>query len=119
MQTMRADEHAFFESDNTLQDFFEKLVCNSELLWISADDTGDLTGAPMLAILGPEERAEKLNCGYILSGADEKSIFCQPVLFRWGFMAYQIKSPLADLLECGKCVFNGGPLIASAENIFA
>ena len=110
LQSMRADESAFFDSDNTLHDFFESLVCNSELQWINAEQTGDLTSAPMLAILGQEKHAAELPACHVLTGGNESSVFCQPILARWAFMDYQIKSPLADLLERGQCVFTGGRL---------
>ena len=36
--------------DDTMYEFFEHLVCNSELEWITPEWTGDLTDAPMLGI---------------------------------------------------------------------
>jgi len=70
-------------SDSSLADFFEPLICNSELNWTSGNETGDLTDAPMLGIL------------------DEKGDFSE----RWAFMDYQIVSVLETLVNNKKVVF--------------
>ena len=71
---------------STEGDALESLTCNSELEWISPEETSDLTSAPMLGI------------------RDESG----KVLSRWAFMDYQIKSFLTDLIETGKATFIGG-----------
>jgi hypothetical protein len=61
----------------------EKLIANSELEWIDAEETGDLTSAPMLGL------------------RDEQG----QVISRWAFMDYQVRSFIDDLIEKGKAVF--------------
>ena len=82
-----ADERGdSFDSDETMYDLFERIVANSELEWIDPADTGDLTSAPMLGITDENERVWK----------------------RWAFMDYQITSPQRQLLDTGRCVWEGG-----------
>jgi hypothetical protein len=76
------------QSDKAMIEFFEHLTCNSELEWIDAADTGDLTDAPML---GTTDESGK-------------------VLSRWALMDYQVRGPLEDLRDTGKAVFIGGDL---------
>ncbi len=61
----------------------EHLLSNSELDWITSEETGDLTDAPMLGLR--DEEGE--------------------VLARWAFMDYQLRSFLQDLIDNGKAVF--------------
>ena len=65
----------------------EHLICNSELNWLSEIDGynffGDLTDAPRLCILNENDEPNE----------------------RWGYMNYQIKSFLQDLIICGYAVF--------------
>lgn len=72
------------QTNDALYDFLESLICNSELEWVFPHQTGDLTDAPLLGIYkeGREEIEE-----------------------RWGFMPYQLRSPLEDLRDEGKAVF--------------
>ena len=65
-------------SDQTMRDFFEILICSSELQWIAPEETGDLTAAPMLGIRDGETVVE-----------------------RWAFMDYQVRSVLQDLRDNG------------------
>jgi hypothetical protein len=64
-------------------DALESLLCNSDLEWIDPSETGDLTDAPILGI------------------RDENGA----VLARWGYMDYQVRSFLDDLIQDGKAVF--------------
>lgn len=73
------------QTNNTLCDFFEWLICNSELEWINPSQTGDLTAAPMLGIY--REDGE---------GIEEY----------WGFNPYALRSPLVDLRDSGEAVFS-------------
>jgi hypothetical protein len=99
----------------------EPLIANSELTWIDPADTGDLTSAPMLGILGPEVpgcETAGLNpqplgwifCGqywgenHTLRGTVPPKWF-QPITARWAFMDYQVRSFLTDLADTGKAVF--------------
>ena len=83
----------------------EDLISNSELQWIDPSDTGDLTAAPMLGILGEEQRENSGPYGAVVCGQDENGKFYQPVLERWGFAHYAIRSFLQDLVDDGKAVF--------------
>ena len=74
------------QSDKALYDFFEYLIANSELQWISPEETGDLTDAPMLGIKNEKDIVEE----------------------RWAFMDYMLRSPLEDLKEKEKVVFSAG-----------
>ena len=71
-----------FESDEMLERWFEDHLCNSEFDWIRPEDNGDLTDAPILGVLDDPDR-------------------------RYGFMDYQIKSVLSELLQTGRVIFIG------------
>ena len=62
----------------------EHLLANSELDWISPEETGDLTSAPMLGLRDKDGNATDA---------------------RWAFMDYQIRSFVTDLIETGQAVF--------------
>ena len=69
-------------------EFFEPLIANSELEWVSAEQTGDMTDAPMLGVLDEEGN----------------------VVERWAFMDYQVVDILDQLAETGHVVLHGGAL---------
>lgn len=94
----RYKEDEFFQSDATMEDFFEPLVCNSELDWVSPQFTGDLTSAPMLGIHGEEE-----DWNDDLPNSDSR-----PILYRWAYMDYALRSPLEDLRLKREVIFQGG-----------
>lgn len=101
-----------FGSDDSLYNALEHLICNSELLLISPEVCGDLTDAPILGITSKAEpRDESRNGdGAILAGrwADEKGvarIWVEPVIERWGYLPYCLRSPLSDLIDKGEAVF--------------
>ncbi len=85
-------ESSSIQQDATMYEFFEPLTCNSELAWVYPDETGDLTDAPMLGLMG------------------EWNGWHQKIVERWAFMDYQVRSVLEDLRDNGECVFVGGPL---------
>jgi hypothetical protein len=66
-----------------ITDLLEDLVCNSELNFVDASDTGDLTNAPMLGILNEDGN----------------------VIDRWAYMDYQISCPIEVLIDEGSVVF--------------
>jgi hypothetical protein len=106
------DDDPDFASDSVMHDAFETMIANSELQWINPEDTGDLTDAPMLGILGEETiESEPLlpdfpeNYGLVSTGNNGTMGMVQPILKRWAFMNYQIKSPLDDLVDIGQAVF--------------
>ena len=85
-QWLRKMDDAKIQADTTMLEYFEWMVCNSELEWISPDETGDLTSAPMLGI------RNKRNA----------------IVDRWGYMEYALRSPLCDLRDDGRAVFVNG-----------
>ena len=78
--------------DDTMYEFFEHLVCNSELEWITPEWTGDLTDAPML--------------GFYERGAGNEI----EVIERWAWMSYAVRSLLEELRDKGVAVLVGGPV---------
>lgn len=94
-----------FQSDVVMYEFLEPLVANSELQWIGSEDTGDMTEAPMLGILGKESNEESGPYGSIHVGHWDGKNWYQPIVSRWAFMNYQIKSPLNDLVDSGEAIF--------------
>ncbi len=96
-----------FGTDAMMGDVFEWLLCNSELQWIDPAVCGDLTDAPILGILGEVENRKDCprGCGAVLVGSDGIFIQAAPVVARWGYMSYQVRSPLDDLLTDGAAVF--------------
>ncbi len=110
----KIEEHEFPDSDDFMYDVFEPLVCNSELTWISPEYTGDITDAPMLGILGepqPGKEGDGRHCGVWDDANGVTQAWYEPVLKRWAFMDYQVRSPIQDLVKHGKVVFVGGSLV--------
>lgn len=83
---LNADGSDAFSSDDNLYQLFDWLTCNSEYEFVQPEETGDLTSAPLLGI-----RNEQGN-----------------IVQRWGFMAYELRSPQDDLADAGRCEFVGG-----------
>lgn len=96
--------------DRTMHDWLEPLPCNSELEWIDPSETGDLTAAPMLGILGEERRDDRSPRGYRQPRRCMGCGMMQPILSRWAFLGYETKSVLEALRANGECVFVGGDL---------
>ena len=103
-----------FCSDNTMYEWFEGLTCNSDLYWIPEDVTDDLTSAPMLGIESREMTEQQIKeasiqyYGLIDAGFCDGAQQYLPVLERWAYEPYQIRSPLQDLRDHGCCVFIDG-----------
>lgn len=96
------------DSDNAMYDFLDSLIANSELSWLRAEDTGDLTDAPILGILGEETVAGEGFTGphgFVLTGGNGGETCACPILERWGFSKYQIVSVLEELKRHKKVVF--------------
>lgn len=92
-----------FGSDNFMYDFFESFIGNNAFCWLGAEVCGDLTSAPILAILGEEQELPEHvedGCGFVVSGMGTG----HPVEERWGWMMYQIQSLQAELAEKGRAV---------------
>jgi hypothetical protein len=99
------------QSDNTMREALEPLVCNSELNWVLPEWTGDLTDAPMLGILGNLTTERKgMLAGCWPDSEGKSQTWFHPVLERWAFLDYALRSPLEDLRDKGTAEFNGGPL---------
>lgn len=108
---MKADNPEDWGSYQTEIAILEPLICNSELNWINPTDTGDLTDAPMIGITGGDDdatRERKGTYGAIHGGSDVGGEFYYPILERWAYMDYQVRSFCDDLLETGEAVFVGG-----------
>lgn len=100
-----------FQSDRAMQEFLEPLVCNSELNWVLPEWTGDLTDAPMLGILGQLTTTPGgMFAGCWPDNAGKTQAWHHPVLERWLFADYMLRSPLEDLRDKGEVEFIGGPL---------
>lgn len=99
------EEVCGFDCDDVMHDVLESLVGNSELDWIKPADTGDLTDAPILGILGEAVRKADLpaaHYGYTERGQDADGLWYQPILARWGWMSYAITSLQEQLLTEGQ-----------------
>lgn len=99
-------------------DALDSLIANSELQWIPEGTTSDLTSAPMLGILGEAEAGGNGPLGAVLMGRwpDKAGVvqgYFAPVLSRWCYMSYQVRSFCDDLLEKGECIWDGGAADAS------
>lgn len=117
LRELKEEKGDEFFSDSVMVDFLERLTCNSELDWVRPDITGDLTDAPMLGIQGQVEEEppgtpdDNRGSGLVPVGFWDGKAWCEPILFRWAYMDSDIRSPLQDLLEKGKVVFTGGPVL--------
>lgn len=82
-------------------EMLEGLISNSDLNWIDPSDTGDMTDAPLLGIVGddvrPQDREAHPPCYGWLQYA--------PILERWGYPHYALRSFLQDLMEAGEATF--------------
>jgi hypothetical protein len=113
-----------FDSNAFMHELLEPLVMSDEFTWLPEGCTGDLSCAPMLGILGDEtpgpddaDDARSMNLVPVGCWYHEGRLrqMYQPVLKRWGFMAYQITSPQRELAETGECVWDGGDLWGTQE----
>lgn len=83
-------------------------LANCELQWIDPADTGDLTDAPMLGILGGDEEFARVKSGphgAVEWGRDKDGAYYAPILERWAYMSYAVRSFLEDLRDDGEAVF--------------
>jgi hypothetical protein len=105
----RKEEDEFFGSTNSEIEALEGLIANSELDWVCPEQTGDLTDAPLLGICGSEEYLfedlPKDRVGEINTSRVNGVTWWTPILFRWGYEPYQVRSFLDDLINNKKTVF--------------
>ena len=108
LRALETEGRNSIQTESALYDCLEPLTCNSELQWINPVDTGDLTSAPMLGILGEEIpfTKEAATIPHVVTCPN----LIQPILARWAFMDYALRSPLEDLRDTGNAVFTGGEL---------
>jgi hypothetical protein len=103
-----------FGSDQTMREFFEHFIANSEYEWVYPEEIMALTSAPILGLYGedrPYDEKTDPPCIRFAGQWDRDgklTKFVRPVLVAWGFMDYALRSPLDDLLETGECVFQRG-----------
>ncbi len=109
LREMKADDVGPFGTNQSMWDVFEQLTCNSELKWIAPETCGDLTEAPILGILGMEEELtaeqRKRDLGDWHERLGNGVQWERPVVERWGYMSYQVRSVLDDLLDKGEAIF--------------
>jgi len=122
-QSLREQVAHVPDSCHIESDALESLIANSELDWIPEGTTGDLTSAPMLGILGEPTPGGNGPLGAVLVGRWEdptgtvQVYFC-PVVARWAYMRYEVRSFVDDLIETGECRWQGGfaePQITKSE----
>lgn len=105
LRTLRMEEPEEWATTAAECEALESLLANSELQWIDPANTGDLTDAPMLGITGEEQREESGPYGAIHTGGDEHGPRFSPILERWAFMPYALRSFLEDLADTGEATF--------------
>lgn len=86
------------DNDDTMNEWFEDMIANSELEWIDPNDTGDLTDAPMLGITGDDQISKEGPYGSFEVGYWEDKAWYRPILQRFAYMDYQVISVLSQLL---------------------
>jgi hypothetical protein len=117
LKRLREDEPKLWGTYATESEVMERLICNSELSWIDPADTGDLTDAPLLGIIGSEEertREQTGPYGAMLCGAGNGVAWYipnlerwyVPILERWGYQPYALRSFMDDLADKGEAVFS-------------
>lgn len=101
-----ASESGEFTADAEYQ-ALESLTCNSELEWIRPEEIGALTSAPILGIRGnTRELPADVDARLVhFAGHWDGKDWYEPVEAAWGFMDYQVRSFITDLIETGKAVF--------------
>jgi len=108
LQELKDEEPDKWGTTQAEAEQLEDLLCNCELDWINPSDTGDLTSAPMLGITGGEDEITTENKGphgAILVGSWDGAERYAPILERWAYMQYQLRTFLEDLLDKGEAVF--------------
>lgn len=99
-----ADNPEQLADADTIEEALEPLLANSELDWIDPSVCGDLTAAPMLAMLDyTEAGVEALpGNGYVECGFWDDQHFSYRVKRRWGWMDYAVQDLLEELREQGE-----------------
>ena len=108
--TAEPGDFAEGEDTPTIYELLEHLLANSDLQWIDSVDTGDLTGAPMLGVLGQDEIGTE-RPGYRAVGFWDDSPRVAPILERWAWMDYAVTDLVDEIREKGFAVLQGGPFV--------
>lgn len=104
------------EDATEASDAFDTMLANSELQRICPSDTGDLTAAPMIGILGGEVRLPAPTNGFVFSSQiGRDNVWYQPILFRWAYMQYQLSDMFEELAREGSVTLDGGVMITQEE----
>lgn len=104
---MKRDLGIEFESDQTMWDWFEKFIANSEYIWIDPHESGDLTDAPILGILGtthPLDADTVYPYPTVNAGFWDGKHQVTPIAVRWAWMHYEVESLLEHLRRNGKAI---------------
>jgi hypothetical protein len=113
-----------FESDAFMHELLEPMVQDG-FAWLPEGCTDDLTGAPMLGILGaempgPDDPQDVIGMGLVHVGRwhHQRRLrqMYEPVLRRWAFMDYAVTSPQRQLADTGRCTWDGGDLWGKQES---
>ena len=108
MVDWRADDSREWGTRNAEVECLEFLMSNSELQWLEAADTGDLTDAPLVGICGGDDQSG-YDCqgpyGAMMVGSDIGGNIYVPILERWGYHYYQLRSFMDDLADDGFATF--------------
>ena len=101
-----ANDQGEFTGDAEYQ-ALDGLICNSELAWIRPEEIGALTSAPILGLRGEARPiTPDINPDYVhVVGHWDNKTWYEPVEAAWGFMDYQVRSFVQDLIDTGKAVF--------------
>jgi hypothetical protein len=101
---LTVDNREELEDAEDIEELMEDLIATSELDWICPSVCGDLTDAPMLAILNCEEEpvAASRGSGRVLTRRWQD--WSVAVTHRWGWMDYAVKDLFDELREKGCAV---------------
>jgi hypothetical protein len=101
-----ADNPEELTDADTIEEVLDTLLANSDLCWIDPFTCGDLTDAPILAILDyPEQAYEALpGNGRVGCGFWEGKHWSRRVAMRWGWMGYAVKDLLEELRARGEAI---------------
>lgn len=101
-----ADNPEELADADTIEEALESLLANTDLCWIDPSICGDLTDAPMLAMLDyPEAAVEALpGNGYVDCGYWDDKHWALRRALRWGWMDYAAKDLLEELKEHGEAI---------------
>jgi hypothetical protein len=107
---LTVNDAAALADEDTIEAALEVMLSNSIFNWLDPSVCGDLTDAPMLAIISARTRDIDATpgSGYVAAGFWDGKPRAHRVTHRWAWMDYAVR----DLLEClktdGYAVLQGG-----------